>query len=749
MSSVWAELRRRNVVKVAVAYAIVGWLLVEVASVVLPTFKAPEWIMQVFTFLVIVGFPLALILAWAFELTPEGIKREKDVDRSQSITHVTGRNIDYIIIAALVLVLGFFAFDKFVLDPSRDAELVRATTEAVTEQAVETANAETADKSIAVLPFVNMSDDPANAYFSDGIAEELLNVLIKVEGLRVVSRSSSFAFKGKDISIPDIARKLNVDHILEGSVRKAGNTVRVTAQLIDVRTDSHLWSGTYDRELEDIFAIQDEISSAIVDALKLALGLDMAGLNQLSKVISVEAYDLYLKGMQAYGVATVNSRQKAKSFFEQAIELEPAYAEAWYRLARTIMYLYWTQPDFESPEAAALKAIELDPTLGGAYTVLSLIYPWDRVEIPDLRTKAVILSPNDAFVVLHYGRALEWLHRAAEADRYIARAVLLDPLNLEYRNIYGLFNMYRGRTKKALAIAEDVVEDNPDYAEAWSTLGSIKAVNMGDLVGGVTSFLRATGIDPDRAYLYVKVAGIYLALGDLGTARTWLNRLRTAWPDYSQTDVLDYQWLYLDGQFDAARILAQEKFDADLTAREFFRIRLVVDLLERNEYVEAIDLILDRGENLASFINAPVSESRYEMSGYNGSFSLAAYLQFAYAKAGDTAKAKALVDRLRFYGLEGRLQIDLEPLAHAYLSEAQKLLREGQSDAALAALETAVNKNLRIDWSNNQWQFSIRDNILFSEIREHPRFLALLEIIESDMAQQKADLEALLQSDHL
>ena len=199
MASVWAELRRRNVVKVAVAYAIVGWLLVEVASVVLPTFKAPEWIMQVFTFLVIVGFPLALILAWAFELTPEGIKREKDVDRSQSITHITRRKLDYLIIAVLVLALGFFAFDKFVLDPSRDADLVQATTEAIAEQAAEAGNAETVDKSIAVLAFTDLSPQGDQEYFSDGISEELLNVLAKIPvsgWQRVPHRFSSRAKTG-------------------------------------------------------------------------------------------------------------------------------------------------------------------------------------------------------------------------------------------------------------------------------------------------------------------------------------------------------------------------------------------------------------------------------------------------------------------------------------------------------------------------------------------------------------------------
>ena len=222
MTLFWGELKRRNVVRVAIAYAVVSWLLLQLADVVLDNIEAPTWVFQATLLLLVIGFPVAIIFAWAFELTPEGLKKEKDINRSESITHVTGRKLDYLIIAALVLALGFFTFDKFVLGPSRDAELVQATTES--------RKSKIPDKSIAVLPFVNMSDDPGNEYFSDGIAEELLNVLIKVEGLRVVSRTSSFAFKGKDVSIPNIARELNVNYVLEGSVRKAGNTVRVVSR---------------------------------------------------------------------------------------------------------------------------------------------------------------------------------------------------------------------------------------------------------------------------------------------------------------------------------------------------------------------------------------------------------------------------------------------------------------------------------------------------------------------------------------
>ena len=429
MASVWAELRRRNVVKVAVAYAIVGWLLVEVASVVLPTFKAPEWIMQVFTFLVIVGFPLALIFAWAFEITPEGIKREKDVDRSQSITHITGRKFDYVIIAALVVALGYFAFDKFVLGPS--------------QQVTESGKSEAVDKSIAVLPFVNMSDDPANEYFSDGIAEELLNVLIKVEGLRVVSRTSSFAFKGKDISIPEIARKLNVDHVLEGSVRKAGNTIRITAQLIDVRTDSHLWSGTYDRELKDIFAIQDEISGQIVQALKVALGAGEpeAMVHAKKATENLAAYELYLKGRYFWQRRGENNIRHAIGLFERATELDPKFARAWSSLAAAhITLTAWSSVpnDEQSPLAvsAAQKALMLDDSLAEAYAVLGDVARLDRkwAEAKAHYLRAIASEPKNSTAHLWYGEHLISIGRIRDGLEETLIAYQLDPLHAATNN---------------------------------------------------------------------------------------------------------------------------------------------------------------------------------------------------------------------------------------------------------------------------------------------------------------------------
>ncbi len=439
------ELKRRNVFRVAAVYLIIAWLILQVGDTLAPALHLGDWINSALAFFLVLGFPIALVFAWAYEITPEGLKKEKDVDRSQSITQVTGRKFDRVIIVVLVLALGFFAFDKFVLDPSRDAELVQATTEAINEQA-DSVELDAADKSIAVLPFVNMSDDPGNEYFSDGIAEELLNVLVKVEGLRVASRTSSFSFKGKDISIPEIANELNVDHVLEGSVRKAGNTVRITAQLIDVRTDSHLWSETYDRELEDIFAIQDEISGRIVQALKVALGAGgqeaMAHAEQPTE--NLQAYKHYLKGRYFWQRRGEENILRAISLFEQATELDPQFARAWSSLAAAHLTLpaysdALPQVQYPLGVSAAQKALALDDSLAEAYAVLggkaALERKWAVGYAHDLN--AVNSEPKNSTAHLWRSEHLVSVGRVHDALEEALDAYELDPLHPGTNSVLG------------------------------------------------------------------------------------------------------------------------------------------------------------------------------------------------------------------------------------------------------------------------------------------------------------------------
>ncbi len=374
--SFFNELKRRNVFRVGIAYTVAAWLLIQVTDIVFPRIGLPDSTVTLVIALLSIGFIPALIFAWAFEMTPDGIKREKDVDRVQSITPQTGRKLDRMIILALAAVLAWFLIDEYYFEPQETG----ASTAAVKHESdVEPASTEMV-KSIAVLPFVNMSADAENEYFSDGISEELLNVLVKVSTLRVASRTSAFAYKGKELPLSQIASELKVDHILEGSVRKAGNRVRITAQLINAKSDRHIWSETYERELVDIFDIQEEISNNIVAALKVALNVDeTAALGRAQRPTdNPEAYELYLQGRFAWRQRHEDNIRKSIELFEKAIALDPDFARAYEALASAWLVLpAWS--GLSRNEGAikakpyAIRALELDPMLAEARVIRASI----------------------------------------------------------------------------------------------------------------------------------------------------------------------------------------------------------------------------------------------------------------------------------------------------------------------------------------------------------------------------------------
>ena len=500
MVSLWGELKRRNVVKVAVAYAIVGWLLIEVASTVLPTFEAPRWVLQTVTFVFILGFPIALILAWAFELTPEGLKKEKDVDRSESTTHITGRKLDFTIIAVLVLALVYFGFDKFVLDPSRDAELVQATTEAVAEQATKTDSTGTADKSIAVLAFADLSPDGDQEYFSDGVSEEILNGLAQIPDLHVTSRSSAFSFKGKGVDIPTVARQLGVANVLEGSVRKSGKHIRITAQLIDARNGFHLWSETYDRELEDIFAVQDEISTAIVLALKGHLGLKVEAAPRVISAANTEAHEAYLRGRHLVNQSTSFGRQEAIREFEKAISLDPDYVLAHAELALAVITRSGSESEAVVKAAPHVeRAMALDPTLAEAHAAAGFL-AWRQSKGEDALTHfrhAIQINPNYVIVYLWMGNLLNFdLGRYDEAFQMRATAFRLDPLSIPTIVFYVQALIERNRLEEADRELEKFASI---YPHIYAYRRGSRTSRGGNMANAVLGSLEALRLNPGYA----------------------------------------------------------------------------------------------------------------------------------------------------------------------------------------------------------------------------------------------------------
>ena len=407
--SLYNELKRRNVFRVAIAYGVVAWLILQVTDVVLNNITAPPWVFWVILLVLGIGLLLVVVFSWAFEMTPEGLKRESEVDRSQSITTHTGKKLDRLIIGVLVLALAYFMVDKFVLSPSRDEALIQAALkeQAATEAAGKAAGAPAKpaedDVSIAVLPFVNMSDDASNEYFSDGISEEILNSLAQVKELKVAGRTSSFAFKGHSEDLRKIGEELGVKNILEGSVRKAGDKVRITAQLVKVDDGFHLWSETYDRELTDVFAIQDDIATAVLEALKTTLLKGGAPLVKATRTDS-KAYDLYLLAKQRMYERTEATLQSAADLLDQAIAIDPDYAPAYAQRGITALLLsetsYGRIPHEQALAQAKLyldKALALDDKLAEAWAGMGLYYngpppqPNKGIEVLE---KALAINPN-------------------------------------------------------------------------------------------------------------------------------------------------------------------------------------------------------------------------------------------------------------------------------------------------------------------------------------------------------------------
>ncbi len=499
--SIFRELKRRNVFRVAAAYAVVAWLSIEVTATIFPIIKLPEWSVTLVTALLLIGFPVALIFAWAFEITPEGIKRDKDVDRSQSITHITGRKLDYLIIAVLVLALGFFAFDKFVLDPSRDAELVQATTEALTEHG----KSETVDKSIAVLAFADLSPEGDQEYFSDGISEELLNVLAKIPGLRVAARTSSFQFKGENRDAIEIGQRLNVALVLEGSVRKAGLQIRITAQLIDASNGFHLWSETYDRELANIFAVQDEISAAIVEALKEHLGLLVEVAPRVIVAANTEAHEAYLRGRHLVVQRTWAGVEGAVREFEKAITLDPDYALAHAELAMANL-LRRDYGDLTSTEAIvraaphADRAMALDPTLAETHAAMGQLL-WEQQNLEEAQThfeQAIQINPNYSIVYNWMGLILgNNLGRYAESFAAYETMLRLDPLSIPTTANYVFSLIARNRLDEADREMEKLAAIAPDrYANVRGQRTSVG----GKWANAVMGDLDAVRIDPESTF---------------------------------------------------------------------------------------------------------------------------------------------------------------------------------------------------------------------------------------------------------
>src|SRR6266568_4157906 len=499
--SFFAELKRRNVYKVAIAYAVVAWLLMQVASQIFPFFEIPNWAVRLVVLLLIIGFPVALILAWAFELTPEGIKRAEDVDLSPTLTRKTGRKLDFFIIAVLLLVIGILLFQR--LHPN-----------------VSPAVSSSLEKSIAVLPFENLSEDKAFAFFADGVQDEILTDLAKIADLKVISRTSVMQYKNVSTrNLPEIAHALKVAHVLEGSVQRSANRVRVSAQLIDARNDTHVWAEKYDRELADIFTIQSEIAQKIANQLQAKLSpTEKSAMNE-RPTSDMVAYDLYLRAKELMYDSLVNpSREreddfKAVQLLDQAVARDPAFLLAHCLLvyAHDDIYNYnydRTETRLALAENSVRAAVRLQPDSGETHLAQAIHFYWGY---------------------LNYDRARDELAKAQHAL----------PNNAQIFNFLGLIDRRQGRWDEAIRNLERAVDLDPRNTDVIGDLESTY-FNLRRYGEAIAMANRALALDPRSSSLRITPAAIELA-ADANTAplRAVVNAIEAEGPSSAAEVALD------------------------------------------------------------------------------------------------------------------------------------------------------------------------------------------------------------------
>ena len=543
--SFFSELKRRNVFRVGVAYLIGAWLLAQIADLLIDNIGAPDWVMKTLFVVLALGFPISLFFAWAFELTPEGVKRESEVDRSQSITSVTGRKLDRSIIVILLLALGYFAWDKYSAEPQAAAPDAPA---AVVETEI--------DRSIAVLPFVNMSADADNEYFSDGLSEELLNLLAKVDGLKVAARTSSFKFKKSEADIGEIGAQLHVAHVLEGSVRKSGNHARITAQLIKVDDGFHLWSETYDRELDNIFEVQDEIATAIVDALKLPLlGHDAKPLTSTTATDNFAAYDLYLLGRHHARAFTEEGYKRAIEYYLKALEIDPSFAAAFSGLADAYIFLadFGNMPTGEAyqlSQTAAEKALAIDPGSPEAHASMGLLLnnlSHER-EAEGHFVKALQVNPNHVDAMLYYRSILTSQFRITEAMQMTERAVNADPLSYSVRRDIAIQFMWTRQYDDSLKVIQEFLAANPEDPtpyELWGDLFFRKGLPQ----RAIPMYRNAHRLRPGDIYMAWRNTYSGLQLDDENLVAYWLKEAQKRGADAQWTRRAERDVMYARGDF--------------------------------------------------------------------------------------------------------------------------------------------------------------------------------------------------------
>ncbi len=713
MNSFLAELRRRSVLRVAAAYGLAAWIIIEAGSVLLPTFGADESTFQVYVIIVLVGFLIALVCAWIFEITPDGVKLEKDVDRTVSDTR-PGHTFNYTIIGLLIVALA--------VSITFNVTGVRGGIQSAPEARAAMRH------SIAVLPFTSLSNDPDNAQFVDGIHDDLLTKLANIGALKVISRTSVLEYRNTSKNLRQIGQELGVDTLLEGTVQRVADNVRINVQLIDAQTDEHLWAQTYDRQLtmQNIFSIQSEISEAISGALQATLMPRAQERIESIPTDDIRAYSLYVSGRDNLYLRRLETLQQARVQFEQAIELDPDYADAYAALAECAIVLYSNHSALTREEAYELaqsnldEAFRLNPELADAYATEGLLKTglWsqtrlglENVEAESAFEYAISLNPNHARAYMWFALLRDAEQRYEDSIAFYHRAMQLDPLaRIPYSNLPALYAQ-QGQNEVALKLWLDAIEIHPEWPVPHQYIAR-HLFGMGRLDEAYAWSLAARELSTDAAQGGNIGVGIFVQFGDLDKSRDLLAAMPADRPLAIFKDGFN---LLLDGDYRAALESFRRNIDTDEAAPPYLfdiasDIALVAgDLQTARNYVLRGTPILN-------------SDSKLQIDRFT--VRQIVKLAFVYQRTGNVIRGNEMlhatlpvVQALPRLGMYGQGILDVQILA---------LL--GRTEDALSALRAAVTAGYRSSIPYNTWL--LEDDPFLDSIRDDSRFADIVSELE-------------------
>jgi TolB-like protein/Tfp pilus assembly protein PilF len=731
---VFEELKRRNVFRVAVAYAIAAWFVAQFADVVLNNIGAPDWVIKALFLLLSIGFVAALIIAWAYELTPEGIKRERDVVRDDSITHLTGKKLNYITVAAALGVAGLVVWQQAHKEPptAEPASVVAGTTD---ESDPDTTRI--GARSIAILPFANRSNREGDEFFTEGIHDELLTTIAKIGSMKVISRTSVMEYRDTTMNIRDIAQELGVVNILEGGIQRSGDQVRINVQLIDAAHDKHLWAEIYDRELtaENLFAIQSEISKAIADALQATLSPEEQRKVSEVRTRNLEAYESYLLGRKLWTTRTAESNAEAVKQFQRAVDLDPTYALAYVGLSDA----YRFRVDYEGvnpsevlplAERALNTALQLDDQLGEAYASRGALkrdaLDYAGADADFLR--AMELNPNHLPSYNWYALSLTAQGRIEDALAIYEKGLQLDPLSAVIRTNIGYALAGLGRFDEARRTFERSIEMHPESSFSYIGYASYQGAVLGRIDDAMLWVSKGIKVNPTNVSNMAIMAFWYLSLGDFTTAEQWLDRGAVTQENNPIRNFARLALLVNRGEMDEALVQARQNYEyrKETNSGDNFALMLLRDNDIANGRQE---MALQR---YATFYPEIVNADNPRI--HHANYASAVEIAYLLMRSGENARGRKLL-------ASAKPVIDATPILGLWGSawgNARTYALLGRTEEALAELQRGVDAGWRYSW-----RYAFDFDPIFDSLRDEPEFVAMRAKIAADMAEQLAHVREL------